>query len=382
MISGPPRLWDYANLSTEHLFAKTGNTGNLAFRYAVYKHLNRKAKILPWGASPEAVHLAGDLAVMPCANQLGPHENCSSRAKLVSSLKIPALAIGLGAQSKDLETLPEIPASTQQWVRAIAERQSTNNPNIAVRGEFTRRTLEKMGIRDQVEVLGCPSLFINDSPSLGKQIASKFKQKRTAVIGVAAGNPLRPVNENLERKLLNTAVKTGGNYIVQHPLPFIKVARGETSDLSSDWHTRLQSLFGQPISKANTFIPPPNISVFFDIDAWMECLRQHDLVIGMRIHGTMLALQAGTPALCIVHDSRTEELCEIMKIPYIHARLLEESPADMGAFMKYFEEKFDPIEFDKNRAKLAGKYISLLNGSGLAATREVAAISGRSESKA
>lgn len=102
----------------------------------------------------------------------------------------------------------------------------------------------------------------------------------------------------------------------------------------------------------------------------------------MRIHGTMLALQAGTPALCIVHDSRTEELCEIMKIPYIHARLLEESPADMGAFMKYFEEKFDPIEFDKNRAKLAGKYISLLNGSGLAATREVAAISGRSESKA
>lgn len=43
-----------------------------------------------------------------------------------------------------------------------------------------------------------------------------------------------------------------------------------------------------------------------------------NLMIGTRIHGTILGLIAGLPSLCLVIDSRTYELCEQMSIPYIN----------------------------------------------------------------
>jgi len=261
MIGGPPVIRDYAQMATEAIFAKTNNTGNLAFRHAIYKHLGRSAKVLPWGAQPEAVHRAGDIAVLPCANQLGPHADCAGRAELTSRLQIPVLAIGLGAQSTSTDEFPEIPAETMRWVRAIAERRPGSAANITVRGEFSRRVLERMGITEGVEVLGCPSLFINDNPSLGHAIAKRLA-KPLRRIGVAAGHPTKPENAALERRLLALAVASGGSYIVQHPLPFIKAARGELGELNMAWQRRILDFLGGEPSVSPVESLPANMTVF------------------------------------------------------------------------------------------------------------------------
>ncbi len=49
-------------------------------------------------------------------------------------------------------------------------------------------------------------------------------------------------------------------------------------------------------------------------------MEKYDLVVGMRIHGVMAGIQAGIPGLCICIDSRTQELCETMQIPWVSAR--------------------------------------------------------------
>lgn len=98
---------------------------------------------------------------------------------------------------------------------------------------------------------------------------------------------------------------------------------------------------------------------FFSAPAWMEHLKRFDFVIGVRIHGVMLALQMGIPALCIAHDSRTKELCETMMVPFIEASKFS-GGIDREKLHEIF--KFNDKDFDENRRSLAKKYVNFLDG--------------------
>ena len=101
---------------------------------------------------------------------------------------------------------------------------------------------------------------------------------------------------------------------------------------------------------------------FFDAAVWMEHYRRFDFVVGTRIHGVMLALQAGVPALCIAHDSRTLELCETMKVPHVLAR---DHPRGLAEDQLWPLFHFDGAEFDANRRRLGARYVTFLEGNGL-----------------
>ena len=103
-------------------------------------------------------------------------------------------------------------------------------------------------------------------------------------------------------------------------------------------------------------------NLFFDISSWMEHYRRFDFVIGARIHGVMLALQAGVPGVVIAHDSRTLELCQTMMVPYVLAKDVA-SGITRDQLPKLF--KFDPKAFDENRRNLAKKYVEFLEGNEL-----------------
>ena len=96
----------------------------------------------------------------------------------------------------------------------------------------------------------------------------------------------------------------------------MKLTRGDAGDLAEEDLEALAN-YVCPDMNLEEFIRWGRIhgKVFFDVSDWMDYYKGFDFVIGTRIHGTMLALQAGTPALCIAHDSRTLELCQTMKMP-------------------------------------------------------------------
>lgn len=98
----------------------------------------------------------------------------------------------------------------------------------------------------------------------------------------------------------------------------------------------------------------------------MAHLREFDFAIGTRIHGVMLALQAGVPALCTAHDSRTLELCRLMMVPHVIAsevprRLTPDALRDMFVF--------DATRFDDNRRFLCRVYVDFLRRNGLLPSR-------------
>jgi polysaccharide pyruvyl transferase WcaK-like protein len=55
--------------------------------------------------------------------------------------------------------------------------------------------------------------------------------------------------------------------------------------------------------------------VFWDVEAWFEAMPNYDFVIGTRFHGAIAAIESGTPACVICHDTRTAEMCEFLGIP-------------------------------------------------------------------
>ncbi|MCJ2016301.1 polysaccharide pyruvyl transferase family protein [Methylobacterium sp. E-065] len=262
--------------------------------------------------------------------------------------------MGLGAQGDvHFADFPSIPEGTLRWLRAIAARAPTGKPNISVRGEYTAALLRQFGFDKNIVTLGCPSLHINESTTLGQTIANKIGVPNRR-IAVAAGHPDYSFLAAVERNLIDLMEKTGGSYIIQATREQIALARGNPEEVG------LQS-----VEKTRLYLKPDlnhdefgrwvrsYFRVFFNIPAWIEHLRTYDLVVGTRIHGVMLALQAGTPAVCIVHDSRLRELCEISCIPYVLAGKMGTNP--MGHVSEVLA-KFSAEAFDENRRALLDKH--------------------------
>lgn len=350
-------LPDSALCETEDLYQRVGhNTGNLAFHYAIRNQLNISTPAVHWEAPVEKIDAAGSMAILPCANQVGAHLDYGNLAKKFSAIKNPIVAIGLGAQAGLDGKIPQVPQGTLNWLKAISEHSIGTAPNISVRGPFSKQVLEHYGFGDNVVALGCPTLFINPDPELGKKIANRIKEPKR--IAVAAGHQRWMHLSKIEASLARMVTVTNGSYIGQSPLEMVKLTRGEADKLSEFELSQCRD-YAMPemdIAEFSTWSQKFG-NVFFDIPAWMEHYRHFDFVIGARIHGIMLALQAGIPAICIVHDSRTHELCTTMKVPFVMAKDVQ-GGVERKKLLKLFD--FDPDEFDNNRKNLYLKYKEFL----------------------
>lgn len=356
-----PEVADSAMLTTSEVYEKVGhNTGNLAFHYAIDKLLGGNRPVVSWYAPPEQINATGTVGVLPCANQLGSHANYGSLAERFKKLTCSLVAVGLGAQGPaSYEGLPEVPQGTIDWVRQIVERAPSGSANIGVRGEFTRRVLEEHGLGDSAVVLGCPSLFINPDPQLGRKIEARLTAGGPRRIAVAAGHQAWRHLSRIESSLCRLMAETGGVYITQSPLEMVMLGRGDFASIASSEQAAVRNIVGSDLSPevfetwANQYA-----RVFFSVSAWMEYLRRYDFVIGSRIHGIMLGLQAGLPSLCIAHDSRTRELCETMCVPFVMASDIA-GGATRSDILRLYE--FDGSAFDSNRATLASKFSSFFD---------------------
>jgi len=365
--------------TTQHLYDNgAGNTGNMAFAFALSRQVGAGRRAVGWSGDVDAVKAAGDIGVIPAANQLGKHIDMKGLANRLAALDKTRIAVvGLGAQSDMEGAMPELPAGTLEFLAQLDRLAGSDGPNIAVRGPFSKQVLEHYGFGHRAEVMGCPSLFINPSPNLGRMIARNIRRPQR--IAVAAGSFTRPEFMDLERALVRLVTESKGSYVGQHPYAMVQLTRGEADQLDPKTLRKARDyLF--PNMAPNAFLrwTRAHGNVFFDIPSWMEHYRHFDLVLGMRIHGIMVALQAGIPGVCLVHDSRTLELCETMHVPHVDARSLgaDLAMADLADLVK-----FDAEAFDANRQMLAGRYVAFLRRNGITPAPYLDAIAAAGRSK-
>ena len=358
-----PSLQDAGLKDASSLYERTGqNTGNLAFHYAIARQLDL-SKSVSWARSKQEIEAAGGLAVMPCANQVGEHLDMAMSAQKLSELNVSIVAFGLGVQSGIDFSVPTVPQGTRAWLKAIGDRApNPDQPNIAVRGEFSKQVIDGLNIGANCVAVGGPTLFISSDERLGQTLSRAYQTPSR--VCVVAGHYRWAHLAKLEASLAHIATVTGGGYVMQSPKEMVQLARGETREIQEDAILQCRD-FVCPHLSSEEFKKwsHRHSEVFFDTASWMSYYKKFDFVIGARIHGVMLALQAGEPAICIAHDSRTRELCDTMKVPYVLA-----SKVSGGISRSQLNKLWamDADEFDENRIRLAAKYRDFLSGNGLA----------------
>jgi hypothetical protein len=355
-------------MSTAVLLGVVGrNSGNLAFQYAVNRHIASAKTPVGFGSDPSWVRERCDVLVIPSSNQVNPVEDSwvLKAADFIEAADLPCIAVGLGAQAATLHDEIKLSDGTLRYLQAI----SSHSEAIGVRGDYTASVLSKYGIKNTV-VIGCPSNFLHPSPTLGATIEQKISDGHLHRL-VMTDIERRIRREDLDRKLFDWIVQSHGTYVCQSDPVLTCLARGRREEASSaDVERMYRWLVDVGAHENHTAAPSLDsfanyFRAFFDIGAWLEFLSGYDLSIGVRFHGNLLAIQAGIPGLCIAHDARTQELCTTTALPCVSIEQVMNSHHVQDIV---HATSFDGAVYDARRTSLSQAYRNLFIDCGVQVT--------------
>lgn len=288
------------------------NSGNLIFSHAAARILSTsQAEMFPNIFNPTAedagaINERYDHFVIPLANAFRSDfiKHLDQMSDCIERLNIPVTVFGVGAQAVgegDVRELAPLNASVKRFVAAVLERSSS----IGVRGEFTAGFLKSLGFgSSQVEIIGCPSMFLTDGVTKVPQRAPNLHANSRIALNLSPH--VQGVRELAERHRRSYRQI---NYIAQD-------SRDLRMMLQRDWGAQPQDLNTAPITPKDPIFAPSTASFYLDPHTWIRDMKSSDVAFGTRIHGNIAALLAGRPAFVLAHDSRTLELARYFEIPY------------------------------------------------------------------
>lgn len=316
------------------------NAGNMLFYTATWRTLlTEDAELVADGYATERrpsqgeadrINAEYDRLVIPLANAFRRSfmPQLDRLTEVIRRLDVPVSVLGVGAQFPLTADVTDAPPQLQDSVRAFVSAVLDRSPSIGVRGGLTRDFLMSLGFSDdQIDVIGCPSLSGFGGDGALKRRRPLRKSSRLAVTYSPylhdAGAFVRKVTEAFPN-----------SYVVPQTVEALALMLwGEP--------TRFAAQADLPESVDHELYRTDRMRFFVDATTWIDTLRDRDLVVGTRIHGTIAGLLAGVPSLLIAHDSRTRELAEFHAIPYASKRVLGRGnvkrlyeSADFDAFTK------------------------------------------------
>ncbi len=293
---------------TEKVRCTGHNTGNIVWFEAVRRGISYDlmGKKIP-------ADCVVDNIVIPMANHVQPSDH--TLEGLYHNLK-PHIGkcrltmIGLGAQLKgELNTPKKLVASLSPQFKHILKELSLHTESIGIRGSVTAECLELIGIRNY-RIIGCPSFYTEFNIEYNtKKSPDRF------CVNWSGGQ--KSSKEQFVREFFRNNAMRGDILLLQTMSDFPRTLY-EGVHLEE---RHIRSCY------PDIAVSPQDIEdyirtrghIFFDWDEWQNFLRkgQFTMSVGCRFHGNMMSYLSGIPALWIVHDSRTYELCEVLALPYI-----------------------------------------------------------------
>jgi hypothetical protein len=263
---------------------------------------------------------------------LSPHHDVMR--KNIEKTTRPVVVFGLGAQAVlDKDVSYKAPESTLKLLKVISERSR----RIAVRGDFTADVLRRLGINNP-EVIGCQTCFMSLRPEFPFDLASKGTEAKQVAFNYTSAL--------VEGPLIQQALQNGFDMIGQQEIYEAHAKEG----IEYEANPKIQKFLKNFDISEETYKAycRKHFHVFVDTDRWLSHMTKYDFVFGTRFHGNSFALQAGVPTLWLVHDERTRELCNHLKLPQIAlADALEwknvqrfREAADYSEFLKVYPERY------------------------------------------
>jgi hypothetical protein len=223
------------------------------------------------------------------------HNIYKGLADFFKKIKIPIVVFSLGSNSFN-DDCNIIHTKLNRGFIELLKVISDKTVSFGVRGNTTLEILNNLNITN-AEAVGCPSYFetgrnrIIQKPSL----KSDFK--------ILSGGYLD--NENT-RDI---------QYVLQDEKLFIKAAAFPNERLLSDDFNNL-SLNDKYRNVILDAYLENKIAVFSNMEEWKEFDKGFDFYVGARVHGAIMAINAGLPAIITRQDTRAKEMSDLFAIPY------------------------------------------------------------------
>lgn len=304
------------------------NTGNLMFQYSINQLLSTDNELvyvdeISDDISPEELN-SSDYLIIPCADFITLEYDLEGLWNRIRWSTRPIILIGLGiGGSFELSKVGELGAFTVM----VLEHFKKYAVKIFVRGAKTQEVLNSMGFSmERVHVTGCPSNFLTSNEDLRISFAEKLhciKDFSSVNFLVYGDRYWLDAKMAIERTLYRIFRLTqGSSWVIQSHKPIVDLARpGKASSdfftLTRDMCYLLECLNPDGYMKDMVNDLQSRYHIFTDIRRWMNFSESYDFSIGLRLHGNMISFQSGVPTLWISHDSRTNELMDLMKLPSI-----------------------------------------------------------------
>lgn len=347
--SRPDMVAHPSDLNTATLLTETGqNFGNLLFFSASRRVIKHTLPSSGLGFDPAYVRANHDGIIIPAANWLTAARDLGNLGALIEKANLPTIVLGLGAQSFTGK-IPELHPNTKRFLHAVGDRSK----DLSVRGQFTAEVVEAAGVKN-VAVTGCPSLLwhVTRPAQAEKKLpkaahisvnSTRFDQ-RTTIDG-------RNV-PSIGMRLARIAFRDKLDFVIQTEDKLLEIARSELK-LPENVNDiiQIQKILGAPTIVDVVQYLRDRARYFTDVPSWIDYMRTCHFGVGMRLHGVIASLLAGTPAMLITHDTRTVEMAKHAGIPNISSEDLAGKTIDFDKIYQSIDlETFNRRQIDYYKA--------------------------------
>ena len=203
----------------------------------------------------------------------------------LKKLKKPILIAGLGANSfngYDKNFYKKLQPDLILFLKELSNLVEC----IGLRGCFTQEVLSQLGINN-TEVIGCPSYF-----ELGKNrfIVKKDIIEKSKIL-LTSSSPLKSLKYNYQ-----CMQDWGEEKFISIITAKKKIKKFKFKEIINLYNKKYK--------------------IFSSIEEWKNFIKNFDFAFGARLHGSIIAINSGIPAMCYNSDSRATEMCEYLKIPH------------------------------------------------------------------
>lgn len=305
-----------------------GNVGNLIYQYSVYRAL------MTQGATVEADHYCvdqarSDVLIDKLAGDINEQYDCyvipladafrdsfvrvlKNYTRLIKQLNIPVAVVGAGLRAPyepDLDNGFPFDEDVKAFVNAVLDKSAM----LGLRGQITHDYLCKLGFASERHhtVIGCPSMY-----AFGSDLGIRHTEI-TPASSVSLNASLKaPTNAT---RLIAACMHEFQDYtFIPQWMKEMRLAYlGHPSLL-------LQPQQGYPTRMSDPAYMTGRVAYFLSAIQWVEFMKTVDVSIGARMHGTITATIAGTPAIIMPIDARTRELTAYHNLTSFPAHEIQE----------------------------------------------------------
>lgn len=292
------------------------NSGNMMFSKALH-HSLLASQMTPYQSLYESKIDNGDCIVFAAANWIAEFTDFQWAYDALRQKDIPVFLVGVGAQAGTDFKIPKLKPGTLNFLKLVSERSNF----IGTRGDFSSEVLAHYGITNS-RPLGCPSLLM--AGVKGPKV--HVDKDRNGVVLHGTRHLLRASDSLLHSFFYYQARRHNYDILLQSEFADIRIKTlGDDHGLDEKTMEILRKEYRVDTNEELVRFIRSNGKFFSEVTPWIQYYATKKLVVGTRIHGTIAAILAGTPAVLIAHDSRTTELADKMGIPYISGDKIDRS---------------------------------------------------------